>query len=50
MLTEKNICPKCSVPTSKRWRGYLIIRDPPNSQIAEKMNITKPGKYALKVR
>ena len=49
-LTEKNICPNCSVPTSKRWRGYLIIIDPPTSQIAEKMNITKPGKYALKVR
>jgi DNA-directed RNA polymerase subunit E" len=49
ILTSENICPNCAVPTSKRWRGYVIIRDPDKSQIAEKMNIKKPGKYALKV-
>ena len=49
ILTNENICPNCAVPTSKRWRGYVIIRDPSKSQIAEKMNIKKPGKYALKV-
>ena len=50
VLTDKTICPNCSIPTSKRWRGYVVIRDPETSQIAEKMNIKKPGKYALKVR
>jgi len=49
VLTEKDTCPYCSLPTSKRWRGYVIIRDPKSSQVAQKMNITKPGKYALKV-
>jgi DNA-directed RNA polymerase subunit E" len=49
VLTESDICPNCSLPTSKRWRGYVIIRDPASSQVAKKMNITKPGKYALKV-
>ena len=49
VLTNENICPNCSIPTSKRWRGYVIIRDPSKSKIAEKMNIKKPGKYALKV-
>ena len=49
ILTSENICPNCTIPTSKRWRGYVIIRDPDKSQIAEKMNIKKPGKYALKV-
>ena len=49
VLTEKDVCPNCSLPTSKRGRGYVIIHDPANSQIAKKMNITKPGKYALKV-
>ena len=49
-LTKETVCPNCAVPTSKRWRGYVVIRDPVNSQIAEKMNIKKPGKYALKVR
>jgi len=50
ILTKETVCPNCAVPTSKRWQGYLVIRDPANSQIAEKMNIKKPGKYALKVK
>jgi len=49
VLTESDVCPNCSLPTSKRWRGYVIIRDPEHSQVAKAMNITKPGKYALKV-
>jgi len=49
VLTERDVCPNCSLPTSKRWRGYVIIRDPVTSQVAQKMNITKSGKYALKV-
>ena len=49
LLTESDVCPTCSLPTSKRWRGYVIILDPASSQVAQKMNITKPGKYALKV-
>jgi len=48
-ITEKDGCPNGSIPTSKRWRGYVVIRDPENSQIAQKMNIKKAGKYALKV-
>ena len=50
LLTYKDVCPTCLLPTSTRWQGYVIIRDPQHSQIAEKMNITKAGKYALKVR
>ena len=49
LLTDGDVCPNCSLPTSKRWRGYVIIRNPEMSQVAKKMNITKPGKYALKV-
>ncbi|MFH1100662.1 MAG: transcription elongation factor subunit Spt4 [Methanobacteriota archaeon] len=49
LLTKNDTCPNCSLPTAKRWTGYVIIRDPPRSQIAKKMNITKPGIYALKV-
>jgi len=49
VLTGNETCPNCNIPTSKRWRGYVIIRDPATSQVAKKMNIKKPGKYALKV-
>ena len=50
LLTEKDICPVCSTPTSKRWRGVIVILDPSRSEIAKKINISKPGKYALKVQ
>ena len=46
---DANICPYCGVPTSSHWRGYLIIVDPRESKIAQKMHIKTPGKYALKV-
>jgi DNA-directed RNA polymerase subunit E" len=32
------------------WAGYLIVIDPEHSDIAKKMNIKLPGRYALKVR
>jgi len=32
------------------WAGYVIITDPENSEIAEEMNVTEAGSYALKVR
>ncbi|MBS1262931.1 MAG: Transcription elongation factor Spt4 [Methanonatronarchaeales archaeon] len=32
------------------WRGYAVILDPGESEIAKKMKIDTPGKYALKVR
>jgi len=35
---------------SDDWAGYLIIIDPEQSEIAHKMNISLPGRYALKVR
>lgn len=49
LLTEKDRCPHCSEQTVPRWRGFVIVLNPEKSQIAKKMHITKPGKYALKV-
>ena len=49
LLTKNDTCPTCSLPTAKRWTGYVIIRDPARSQISKKMNISKAGIYALKV-
>lgn len=49
-MTNRDICPFCSLPTSEYWQGYLIVIDPEKSRIAKKMNIKMPGKYALKVR
>jgi len=49
-LSEEAVCPLCGGPTSKNWSGILTILDPEASQMAEAMNVTKPGSYALKVR
>lgn len=49
-LSDEAICPLCGGPTSKNWSGILTILDPENSQMAEAMNVTQPGMYALKVR
>lgn len=49
-LSEEAQCPLCGNPTSKNWSGFLAVLDPENSQMAEAMNISKAGTYALKVR
>ncbi|MGZ4926278.1 MAG: transcription elongation factor subunit Spt4 [Halobacteriota archaeon] len=36
--------------TSAHWSGYLIIIDPKRSEVAKRMNIDLPGRYALTVR
>ncbi|HEX55345.1 MAG: DNA-directed RNA polymerase subunit E [Candidatus Altiarchaeales archaeon] len=50
ILTEKEICPICSLPTSQYWSGYLAVIDPEKSEIAKKMNAKLSGEYAIKVR
>jgi DNA-directed RNA polymerase subunit E" len=42
------ICGTTNLSTD--WAGYLVIIDPANSDVAKKMNIKLPGRYALKVR
>ncbi len=58
-LTTENICPNCkSTNLSSSFTGIVVIlrgRDPTEdprkaSYIAERLNIDRPGKYALKVR
>jgi DNA-directed RNA polymerase subunit E" len=49
-LSEEAVCPTCGDPTSKQWSGFLAVIKPERSALAEAMNITKPGNYALKVR
>jgi DNA-directed RNA polymerase subunit E" len=49
-LMEEERCAVCNVTSSKNWSGFLIVMDPENSQIAEELNISLPGEYALRVR
>jgi hypothetical protein len=37
------------VPVSTDHQGYVIIINPNRSDIAKKLEVDRPGKYALKV-
>jgi DNA-directed RNA polymerase subunit E" len=48
---EGDNCVICGTTNlSDDWSGYLVIIDPENSEVAKRMNIKLPGRYALKVR
>ncbi len=45
------ICQVCnSNALTTDWSGYVVIIDPEKSQIAKRLGVNLPGKYALKVR
>jgi DNA-directed RNA polymerase subunit E" len=49
--SEEDSCPGCgSTSLTEDWAGYVIIAHPEESEIAEEMQVSDPGKYALKVR
>lgn len=48
---KSNRCKNCnSTDLSEDFSGMVIIIDPEKSEIAHRLQIKKPGKYALKVR
>jgi DNA-directed RNA polymerase subunit E" len=48
---DASICPVCgSSSLTEDWSGYVIITHPETSEIAHAMEVTREGKYALKVR
>ena len=50
-LTEEPICPVCkNSEFSDDYSGLLIVLDPEHSILAEKLDTTEPGAYALKIR
>ena len=46
-IPQCNRCPGAQVTTD--WQGYVIIMNPERSEIAKRLNVDRPGKYALKV-
>ena len=40
-------CP--SAPVTTDWSGYVVIMHPTRSEVAQRLNISDPGSYALKV-
>lgn len=48
---DAQACERCgSSSLTEDWAGYVIITHPERSEVAEEMNVTEPGSYALKVR
>ncbi len=46
-ISDKTTCPLCNNILAKNWKGYLVIFDNNNSEIAKRLNIKVSGKYAL---
>lgn len=47
---DATICRVCgSSELTKEWYGYIVIVDPEKSQIAQRLGVKYPGKYALRV-
>ena len=42
-----HVCPNSPVTTD--WQGFVVILNPERSEVAKRLNITRPGNYALKV-
>ena len=51
MISYGNICPNCKGNSfSDDFTGVLVVVNPETSEMAKKIGVTKPGRYALKVR
>ena len=50
IVGKGDTCPICHGDgLTTNWRGYVVIFDHEKSEIAKKMGITVPGKYALRM-
>ena len=50
-ISDEAICPICKGNEfSDDYSGLLVVLDPDNSILAEKLNTSEKGAYALKIR
>ena len=51
IITDENVCPICKgTELSDDFSSLLIVLDPENSLLAEKLEAKVAGNYALKIR
>lgn len=51
IFVKGNKCSLCGGSDfGSTWAGIAVIVDPAKSEVAKKMEVSLPGKYALKVR
>lgn len=47
---QKQNCPNCGGNQfTTFWRGFVVVIDPEKSEIARKIGVENPGKYALRL-
>ena len=50
-ISEESVCPVCkNSEFSDDYSGLLVVLDAENSILAEKLDTTESGNYALKIR
>ena len=50
-FVEDSKCPVCNQSNfSRSWKGIVVINDPKDSEIAQTLGISVPGKYSLWVK
>jgi DNA-directed RNA polymerase subunit E" len=50
VITQGNLCPSCkSGELTTSFQGQVIVFDPAGSEVAKRLGIKEPGKYALRV-
>jgi DNA-directed RNA polymerase subunit E" len=51
IVEDASECPVCkNNDLSDSWSGLVMIYDPEDSEIAERLEIQTPGKYAIRTR
>ena len=52
IVLGEEVCPICKTHNhlSKNFSGMVIVRDIEKSKIGRKLNVARPGRYAIKVR
>ena len=49
-IVKGDVCPICKTSQlTPYWKGFTIIVDPENSEIAKRLDIKISGKYALRL-
>ena len=50
IIEEGDMCPACKgTELTTNWKGFVIVLDTDKSEVAQKMGVTLPGKYALRM-
>ncbi len=51
IVEDSDECPVCkNNDLSNSWSGLVVIYNPEDSDIAEKLGIQTPGRYAIRVK